>query len=315
MNMTKTALTIAIAAAMTVPSVASAANKKKTTHAATSYTNARQVESRVEHDLDSKVAKLEAEIQQLRGQIAATRTEAKSNLNAVVAQTQAKEAAQDAEIAKDEEPHNRLFFRGNYAALTHNVSYNGSADGAVNAVAGNPAPNVTANGAGAGVGWGVGVGVEHGLTQNLFGLTDALSLNGELAINYMHYGTLYNNVVVGKTTTGIGTNPSIDQLQITASPKLRVNNLGGFSPWVIPVGLAIGVSGLPSSAITVLSPGLLLGAGLDYDFTKNLFAGFDFRYQFFGNNLNQQTTAAQNAGIKGISLDGFQTGVNLGFKF
>jgi hypothetical protein len=302
MKMTKTALTIAIAAAMTVPAMASAAGHKKTTHAVSTS----QVETRIEHDLDSKVAKLEAELQQLRGQIAATRSEAKSNLNAVVAQTQAKEAAQDAEIAKDEAPKNRLFFRGDYAALTHNISYNGSADGAVNATTGGTIPpNTTANGAGAGVGWGVGVGLEHGFTNNLFGLTDALSLGGELGINYLHYGTLYNGA----------TNPSIDQLQITAAPKLRVNNLGGFSPWVIPVGLAIGVSGLPSSAITVLSPGVLLGAGLDYDFNDYIFAGVDFRYQFFGNNLNQQTAAANAAGLKGISLDGLQTGVNLGFKF
>lgn len=303
MKMTKTALTVAIVTAMTMPALASAHSKKAKAHAPTAL----QVERKVEKDLDAKVAQLEAELQQLRGQITATRTEAKTNLNAVVAQTQAKEAAQDAEIAKDEAPKNRLFFRGAYAALTHNIQYSGSADGAVNAL-GNPAlnPRRTENGQGAGVGWNVGVGLEHGLTDNVWGLTDALSISGELGINYMHYGTLYN---------ALGTNPSIDQLQITASPKIRVNNLGGFSPWVIPVGFAIGVTGLPSSAITVLSPGLILGTGLDYDFTENLFAGFDFRYQFFGNNLNQQGRIATGAGVQGISLDGFQTGLNLGFKF
>jgi outer membrane protein W len=296
MKITKTALTIAIAAAMALPTMASAAGKKKT-HAVSSSSS--QVEARVERDLDSKVARLESELQQLRNQIAATRTEAKSNLNAVVAQTQAKEAAQDAEIAKDEAPKNRLFFRGGYAALTHNVTYQGEVNAAV-AGAGIQQQQ------GVGSGWNVGVGLEHGFTDNFFGLTDALSLGAELGIIYAHYGTL-NNM--------LGTNPSVDQLQITASPKMRVNNLGGFSPWVIPVGLAIGVSGLPSSAVTVLTPGLVLGTGLDYDFNEHLFAGFDFRYQFFGNNLNQNNKNAYAAGLTGMSLDGFQTNANLGFRF
>ena len=305
MKITKTALTIAIATAMTVPALASAASTQKKTTTTHHQTSAAQVETRVERDLDSKVAKLESELQQLRSQIAATRSEAKSNLNAVVAQTQAKEAAQDAEIAKDEAPKNRLFFRGGYAALTHNVTYAGEVNGALNAL-GNPALAGVKQQNGVGTGWDVGVGLEHGFTDNFFGLTDALSLGAELGIIYAHYGTL-NNV--------IGTNPSVDQLQITASPKIRVNNLGGFSPWVIPVGLAIGVSGLPSSAVTVLTPGLVLGTGLDYDFNEHLFAGFDFRYQFFGNNLNQNNASSYASGVTGMSLDGFQSNANLGFKF
>jgi len=313
MNMTKTALTIAIAAAMTVPTVASAANKKKTTHhATTSYSSsARQVESRVEHDLDSKVAKLEAEIQQLRGQIAATRTEAKSNLNAVVAQTQAKEAAQDAEIAKDEEPKSRLFFRGGYAALTHNATVNNTAVGALGLATAANASKVGYGGNNqAGNGWSVGVGLEHGFSKNLFGLTDALSIGGELGILYASYGTLNGTAFTTAGASNGGVN--ISQLQITASPKIRVNNLGGFSPWVIPVGLAIGVIGTPSNQLTYITPGLTLGAGLDYDFTKELFAGFDFRYQFYGNNLTQGNASQ---GAKQTSLDGLQAGANLGFRF
>ena len=311
MKMTKsanTALTIAIAAALTMPVTASAAAKKKT-HATRSYSSAARVETRIEHDLDSKVAKLEAELQQLRGQIAATRTEAKSNLNAVVAQTQAKEAAQDAEIAKDEEPTSRLFFRGGYAALTHNVTTTNTAIGALTATS-----TATTNGYGAknaaGEGWGVGVGLEHGLTKNLFGLTDALSLGAELGILYTSYGTLNGTAFTTAGASNGGVN--ISGLQITASPKLRVNNLGGFSPWVIPVGLAIGVIGTPSNQLTYITPGLTLGAGLDYDFTKEIFAGFDFRYQFYGNNLNQGNASQ---GAKQTSLDGLQAGANLGFRF
>jgi hypothetical protein len=300
MKMTKTALTVAIVTALAMPTMASAAHKSTKKAATTHHQSYSAVEARVERDLDSKVAKLEAELHQLRSQISATRSEAKSNLNAVVAQTQAKEAAQDAEIAKDEAPKNRLFFRGGYAALTHNI---GPANN-VNGTLGDTYAAGAGHTSGAGAGWNVGVGLEHGFTQDMFGLTDALSLGAELGIIYAHYGTINN---------AMGTNPSVDQLQITAAPKLRVNNLGGFSPWVIPVGLAIGVSGLPSNAITVLSPGLVLGTGLDYDFNDHLFAGFDFRYQFFGSNLNQQKTAV--TGLQGISLDGFQSNANLGFKF
>lgn len=307
MKMSKTALTIAISAAMMLPSLVSAASHKKIP----SKSTAQQVEAgfeklkaKLKAELRTELkAELEAEQQQLRNQITATRTEAKSNLNAVVAQTQAKEAAQDAEIAKDEAPNSRLFFRGGYSALTHNVTANNTFVGQFTA------PTNTNQ---AGSGWDVGVGLEHGLTDNIWGLTEALSLSAELGILYNHYGSINGvRVLAPPGTSGGGV--SVDQLQITAAPKIRVNNLGGFSPWVIPIGLAIGVIGTPSAQATYVTPGLVLGTGLDYDITDHIFAGFDFRYQFYGNNLSQFGNSS--AGQYQASLDGFQTNANVGFKF
>ena len=132
---------------------------------------------------------------------------------------------------------------------------------------------------------------------------------------YKNFGHSTNTLVnfVGENVTQTGTiRNQVTQFTLTASPKVKINTGTIFTPWVIPFGLGIHVISPPSSGVTVLNPGLMVGAGGEIALLKSLVAGIDFRYHFTGNDLSYKSS---NGVLNKTNTDGFTTGAYLGFKF
>lgn len=98
-------------------------------------------------------------------------------------------------------------------------------------------------------------------------------------------------------------NVTVTQFTITASPKIKFMEGSKLRPWIIPAGFAVHVISPPSDGVTVTAPGILFGAGADYQLWKNIHIGFDGRYHLVSN-----TTAD-------VALDGFEIGGHVGFGF
>jgi len=167
-----------------------------------------------------------------------------------------------------------------------------------------------------GNGWYVGAGFDHRLTDDLWGVSDIAAVDGEVMFEYKNFGLATNSFVStyvagGPNVTGNIKN-QITQFTLTASPKIKFNQFGDFRPWIIPFGLGIHVISPPSSGVTVLNPGLMIGTGAEYRIWKDLFAGVDFRYHFTGGDLSYQSA---NGAVKGMSTDGLTAGGYLGFGF
>jgi hypothetical protein len=154
---------------------------------------------------------------------------------------------------------------------------------------------------GNGNGWYVGTGFDLRLSDNAWGLSDMVAVDGELFINYANYGQSYNALI--SSLAGTKTTNQVTQLTIAASPKVKFNLMDGdFRPWVIPFGLSINVVSPPSSGVTVLNPGLMLGTGAEYRLWKDIWVGADFRYQFTGGDLNYRTKAAPGSALEGLGV-------------
>jgi len=326
-TITKTGLiSLAVTAALAVAPQAAFAHKAKKAH-----THTKSVKAPAHHhaaaaapvsSTDAKLRQLESEIQALRGELGRTRTETKSAVAAVAQKAEAQDAAIDAKLVKHEEDtvaKNTLFFRGGYAGMTHNRG---------NELLTN---NAVLNGAGiqnetnGGAGWYIGAGIDHRLTNDLWGMTDVVALDGELMFEYKNFGSSTNTLVAAASTAvgPVGTlgtiQNQITQFTLAASPKLKFNTGTIFTPWIIPFGLSINVISPPSSGVTVLNPGLMLGVGGEAEFMKAIVAGVDFRYNFTGGDLSQTNLRGLNGlpavQLKGVSTDGLTAGGYLGFKF
>jgi len=332
-KITKTSL-ISLAVAATVamaPQAASAhASKKAHTHKASKSVkkSSHKVAAAAPVSAsDARFRQLEAEIQALRGELGRTRTETKSAVAAVSEKAAAQDAALDAKLiehAKKTAHNDLLFFRGGFAYQTHprqNEAFvsNAGVQGALIG-AGLGDPYYETNG---GKGWYIGAGFDHVLTNDLWGLTDAVSLDGEVMFEYKNFG-LTNSTAVNLITLGSGVDlgkptaiaqsvkAQVTQITIGASPKIKFNGLGDFRPWIIPVGLSINVISPPSSGGTYITPGLLLGVGGEYRIWESLWAGVDFRYNFTGGDINYTS----NKGLlKSTSADGLTAGGYIGFGF
>jgi hypothetical protein len=316
-NFTKASLvSIAVAAVVAAPQTAFAHKAKKAHH---HYAPAAAPVS----STDARLRQMEAEIQALRSELGRTRTETKSAVAAVSEQTAAHEAAIDAKLVehdKHEKTHkDLLFFRGGYAAMTHNRGNELLTNNA--ALNGLGIQNESNNGSG----WYIGAGFDHRLTDDMWGLTDIASLDGEVMFEYMNFGTSTNTLVAAASTAvgaagTLGTiKNQITQFTLTASPKIKFNQMGDFRPWIIPFGLSVNVISPPSSGVTVLNPGLMLGVGGEYRIWESLWAGVDFRYNFTGNDLNYSNVrglaGAPAVRMRGVSTDGLTAGGYIGFGF
>ncbi len=333
-KLTKTGL-ISLAAAIAVavaPQAAFAAKKKakphhhhvvhtykhgKVGHRVTTHAGAYERVAAPSYATEGEVAALRAELAQLRAQ-------AKSGdaANAQkIASTEQKLDTAVADIEKHEKTHHDLlFFRGGYAHMTHHrhdellTSNAILGDGTV-------IPNET-NG---GDGWYVGAGFDHRLTDDLWGISDIAAVDGEVMFEYKNFGQSTNTLVAAASTAvgPVGTlgtiKNQITQFTLTAAPKIKFNQFGDFRPWIIPFGLGIHVISPPSSGVTVLNPGLMLGAGAEYRIWKDLYAGLDFRYHFTGNDLHQRNVVGLNGvpvvQLNGMSTDGLTAGGYIGFGF
>ena len=277
---------------------------KKATHTTSTRSLVRADERHLRAD-DARIANLESEVGDLRAQL----TTQKQAADAVEAKQTQLETQIAETAAKEEQGQDLLFFRGGYAALTtnrHNELLTSSS-------AFDPAGY--GDRAGNGDGWYVGAGFDHRLSSDFFGLSDMVALDGEVMFEYQNYGQAYNAFV--SSIVGAKATNQVTQLTIAASPKVKFNLMeGSLRPWIIPFGLAINVVSPPSSGVTVLNPGLMLGTGIEYNLWKNIWVGTDFRYQFTGGDLNYRYQAAHNGTIfnqtptQGLTAGGY---IGVGF--
>ena len=271
----------------------------------------------LEASLESRLNAMEAEMQALRSELAAAKAESQAHAQESVQrleQTEQRQMQTEQKLAQDEEtvkkPKSLLFFRGGFTHMTSNR------DGELllNNQILNPGPVPVNNGDG----WYVGAGFDHRLTDDTWGMTDLMAVDGEVMFQYMNFGTSYNALVGNYAGGALQIENQLTQLTIAASPKLKFNLLDGdLRPWIIPFGLSINVISPPSSGVTVLNPGLMLGTGIEYRIWENLWAGMDFRYNFTGGDFNYRARlpGGGTVALKQTNIDGLMVGGTLGFGF
>ena len=310
-------ITAGVVAASLAPQAALAAGKHSSTHHSTSSS------SSVTSSIERRLQQMEEEMQALRGELAKARSEGRATTEKVEAHQQQVDQ-QIAEVKEQEqEGTDLLFFRGGYAAMSHNRQNELlTSNNVLSPVAGNvPDSN--------GSGWYVGAGFDHRLTNDLWGMSDMVAIDGEVMFQYMNFGTTTNALISSQLTGPVlgaplgtsgltgGIKAQVTQFTLAASPKIKFNLMdGNLRPWIIPFGLSINVISPPSSGVTVLNPGLMLGTGMEYRVWKSLWAGFDFRYNFTGGDLNYKyTLPGGQVLLNKTDTDGFTTGAYLGFGF
>ncbi len=253
-------------------------------------------------------------------------------LESQIAQSDAKIQQQEERVEREKEVKDSpltgmVFFRSGYSRLNQNRYGNILTDAnSTNALTQSLTQNTLNGNQDA---WYFGAGFELGLSDDLFGLMEDTQLLGEITINYKEFdstflnrsplGTAANDATNGTvlctgggvlgTPDGIGPYAScsnsvtVSQISLTASPKIKFLASSDFSPWIIPAGFTLNVISPPSNGVTVTAPGVMFGLGADYRLWKNVYVGFDGRYNIVGDSLD------------GVDLDGFDVGGYLGFGF
>lgn len=201
---------------------------------------------------------------------------------------------------KVENPHdNTIFFRGGYAHMDQ--ARNGvSIQSDVVPLGAQDQSDTDA--------WYIGAGFDFGLTDDVWGLLDNTQVLAELMFEYKEFGGhVQGNAIAqdpsGLVTTGVPRSVTVNQLTLTAAPKIKFMKGSDFRPWIIPVGLGLHVISPPSESITVLNPGLMFGGGADYRLWKDIFVGVDGRYHLTGGAAD------------GVNTDGFTAGGYVGIGF
>lgn len=157
-------------------------------------------------------------------------------------------------------------------------------------------------------GWYVGAGIDWGLTRDMWGLLPKTTVFAELMFEYKQFGnSVQGNALANAPTMLVGApqnplNVTVSQFTLTAAPKIKFLEGSKVRPWVIPAGLAIHVMSPTSESITYLAPGIMFGAGVDYNFYKDFFVGIDGRYQ-----LVDKTD--------GVNMSGMTAGGYIGIGF
>lgn len=260
---------------------------------------------------DARLRALEDEVTNLRSELTSAKT-----VGADVAAKQSQLETQVAEeAAKEEVKNNMVYFRGGYASLSNNRNNELlTTNSTLSSISQVPADNGNGNG------WYVGAGLDFRATDDLWGATDLVALDAELMFQYMNYGEGTNGYASQQVSSIVGApvrvRNQITQLTLAASPKLKFNLLeNNLRPWIIPFGLALNIVSPPSSGVTVLNPGLMLGTGIEYRLWKDIWLGTDFRYQFTGGDLNYKvnygdTTLLQSTPTQGLTAGGY---IGIGF--
>lgn len=255
---------------------------------------------RVAEAANNKVDALEAQMQAMQAELsrlkaAANRPSADAGKVQELDQwmNSVKSAPKEAKRSKD----NMVFFRGGYA---HSNQKRGGTNGSVS------------GGAGLGVSgdilvgddrdradkdaWYFGAAFDFSLNDNLFGLMDKTEVLAELNAEYKQYSAETQSRLTGQSVT-------TNQLNLSASPKVKFLKGNAFRPWLIPVGFDLNIVSPPSGAVTVLNPGLVFGVGADYKIWKDVYVGADTRYHYSTGNLD------------GVNTDGVTAGGYLGLGF
>ena len=159
-------------------------------------------------------------------------------------------------------------------------------------------------------GWYAGAGFDWNLTNNVWGILPKTSVFAELMFEYKQFGShVLGNGAVGNVPSmlaGGALNPrdvTVSQFTVSAAPKIKFFEGSKLRPWIIPAGLAVHVMSPPSESITVFAPGVMFGAGIDYNIWKNFFVGIDGRYQLTAGRTD------------GVNLSGMTAGGYVGIGF
>lgn len=330
MTFTKTQLALSIAAAtfsmaIAAPAVAADTKAERVADAAARKTEA--LESQMQQMAEQMQA-MQAELSRVKSESSksATETAKVQELDQWMASVK---SAPDASKSKD----NMVFFRGGYAhpdnkrggtldptsVLGSDVNRNGAINGAI-----------TDSDA-----WYFGAGFDFSLSDDLFGAWDGTEVLAELNVEYKELADKQPNGLdqnamdaavnrrVASALVGAGILPAgtpasaldgtalapntqtatVNQLTVSASPKIKFMKGSKLRPWLIPIGLDINIVSPPSDAITVLNPGIQFGAGADYNLWKNIFVGTDVRYHYSTDDID------------GVRTDGLTAGGYLGIGF
>jgi len=148
---------------------------------------------------------------------------------------------------------------------------------------------------------------DFNINNDLFGLMDHTSFGIELGVEYAEIQDKRVNGL-GTALTALHGTPSlqsvtVNQLKLSASPKIKFMHGSKLRPWLIPVGLDINIISPPSDAITVMNTGMQFGTGVDYELYKGIVIGADGRYHHTFDDVD------------GVDTDGFTLGGSVGFKF
>jgi opacity protein-like surface antigen len=196
--------------------------------------------------------------------------------------------------------HHMLFFRGGF---THAMQRrNGTS------IQSNVAP-VGAQDLADRDGWYVGAGFDFSLTNNIWGLLPRTEVMSELMFEYKEFAdNVKGNALANNPTQLAGgafnpRNVTVTQVSLSAAPKIKFMEGSKIRPWIIPAGLALHVISPPSESISFWIPGVMFGAGVDYNFWKDFYIGIDGRYHLTGGKAD------------GIKVDGMTAGGYLGIGF
>lgn len=328
---TKSKLAVAVAAgilALAVAPESALAHKtsKKHTHKAvksTKTTHHHTTEHYSGSSVDARLRAMEDEITSLRSELSTARANVRETGTAKVQEIEAQHAQLEQRVAevekKEEQGDDLLFFRGGYAWMAQQRTNE--------LLLANNTLNTLGlsgyGGASSQSGWYVGAGFDHRLTSDAWGLTDLVAVDGEVMFQYMNFGTQTNSLVdaasaaiAGVPAGTVRINNQVTQLTLSASPKMKFNLMeGALRPWIIPFGLSINIISPPSSGVTVLNPGLMLGTGVEYRIWKNLWAGVDFRYNFTGGDFDYKANVGGTTVYNSTNTDGLVTGGYIGLGF
>lgn len=158
-------------------------------------------------------------------------------------------------------------------------------------------------------GFYVGAGLDWSLTPNVWGAMPRTSIFAELMFEYKEFGNRVQGNALANSPTqlaGGSLNPrnvTVSQFTLSAAPKIKFFEGSKFRPWIIPGGLALHVISPTSESVTYLTPGVMFGAGVDYNIWKKFYIGMDARY-------NLTTSKADGVRVDGMTAGGY---VGIGF--
>ena len=246
-----------------------------------------------EAGVNSKVDALEAQMQAMQAEISRLRAEANRPRTSGAESAKVQELDQwmnsvKSEPVKEAPKDHQVAVRGGWMHFNDNRTGTTTLGGLV--------PNNAANFSTDRDAHYYGGAFDFNVNNDLFGLMKHTSFAIELGVEYAQIGQSKPN--------GTGSQAAdVNQLRLSASPKIRFMHGSKLRPWLIPAGLDINIISPPSSAITVMDTGMQFGTGVDYELYKGIMIGADGRYHHSFDNID------------GVKTDGFTLGGSLGFKF
>ncbi|QPK63094.1 porin family protein [Methylomonas sp. LL1] len=307
LNKTQLALGIAaasLAMAFVAPVQAADTKAERVADAAARKTEA--LESQMQQMADQMQA-MQAELSRVKASSAQASTE-----SAKVQELDSWMASMKSAPAATKTKDNMVFFRGGYANPDNKRG--GTLDPTSVAGVATNRNGVTTGAISDSDAWYFGAGFDFSLSDDLFGIWDGTEVLAELNVEYKELADKKPNGLSAQevaVVNSLGFNmpnantesATVNQLSVSASPKIKFMKGSKFRPWLIPVGFDINVISPPSDAITVLNTGIQFGAGADYNLWKNLFVGADVRYHYSTDDID------------GVRTDGMTAGGYLGIGF